>query len=88
MCGMADVMFFVLGVVPLVLVPLGFARAVVRARRRRLGGGVLGPFQEMWDPGAARTELEVRVQSELRAPAPLPDDPPLPGHRTRRGRGA
>ncbi len=30
-----------------------FGWAAVRARRRGLGGSFVGPFQEMFDPGAA-----------------------------------
>ncbi|WP_253814859.1 hypothetical protein [Nocardia amikacinitolerans] len=66
---------FLLSVVPVVLVPLGFAWAVTRARRRGLGGSVVGPFQEMWDPGAVRTRVEIEVRAEQKAPAPSPGDP-------------
>jgi hypothetical protein len=41
---------------------------------RRGGGDVLGPFDELWHPAAHRTRLEQRERSEVRAPAPSPDD--------------
>ncbi|WP_067845702.1 hypothetical protein [Nocardia lijiangensis] len=74
---MNGVVLFLLSVVPLVLVPLGFAWAVTRARRRGLGGSIVGPFQEMWDPGGARTRIDIEIQSEQEAPAPSPGDPPF-----------
>ncbi|MFB7719479.1 hypothetical protein [Nocardia sp. NPDC056100] len=64
---------------PIVLFAGAFALIVMRARRLRLGGGsVLGPFQEMWDPGGRRTQIDIEVQAEQAAPAPAPDDPLLP----------
>ncbi|MFB8003894.1 hypothetical protein [Nocardia sp. NPDC056000] len=55
---------------------------MMRARRLRLGGGsVVGPFQEMWDPGARRTQIQVEVRAVQAAPAPSPDDPLIP-HRS------
>ncbi|MFR9752382.1 hypothetical protein ACL02S_15290 [Nocardia sp. 004] len=68
-------LLFVMSVVPVILIPAGFAWAVTRARRRGLGGSVVGPFQEMWDPGAARTRVEIEVRAEQKAPAPSPGDP-------------
>ncbi|WP_431954311.1 hypothetical protein [Nocardia lijiangensis] len=73
---MDGVVLFLLSVVPIVLVPLGFAWAVTRARRRGLGGSIVGPFQEMWDPGGARSRIEIEIQAEQEAPAPSPGDPP------------
>jgi hypothetical protein len=42
--------------------------------RRRGGGDVLGPFDELWHPAAHRTRIERQEQSERRAPTPSPDD--------------
>ncbi|WP_433733320.1 hypothetical protein ACQP0C_13825 [Nocardia sp. CA-129566] len=78
-------LLFLISVTPLILVPVGIAWAANRARRRGLGGSVVGPFQEMWDPGALRTEIEIQVQAERKAPTPSPDDPLLPGQRNGRG---
>lgn len=66
--------------VAVVAVPLALLAAIaalaVRARRRGTGSGVLSVFEEMWDPAARRTGVEVVAQQELAAPAPLPGDPP------------
>jgi len=64
-----------------VVVPAVSAWLGLRARRRGIGGSVLAPFEEIWDPVAHRTHIEVQVQAEQRAPSPAPGDPPS----TRRG---
>ncbi|MEU2253802.1 hypothetical protein [Nocardia xishanensis] len=70
-------LLFVISVGPIVLITGGFAWATTRARRRGIGGvSVIGPFQDMWDPGAARTQIEIEIQAEQTAPAPSPGDPP------------
>ncbi|WP_430332651.1 hypothetical protein [Rhodococcus sp. ACT016] len=50
---------------PLVL----FGWAAVRAKRRGLGGSFVGPFQEMFDPGAARAQIVIEERAELPDPA-------------------
>jgi hypothetical protein len=35
---------------------------------------VLAPLEEVWDPVAHRTAVEVQVQAEQEAPAPSPGD--------------
>jgi hypothetical protein len=45
-----------------------------RIRRRGIGGGLMGPFDEMYNPGAQRARLEIEVQQEQAAPRPSPDD--------------
>ena len=42
--------------------------------RRRGGGDVLGPFDELWHPAAHRTRIEHQEQAERRVPAPSPDE--------------
>ncbi|MGV9611040.1 hypothetical protein [Nocardia xishanensis] len=72
-------LLFVISVGPIVLITGGFAWATTRARRRGIGGvSVIGPFQDMWDPGAARTqiEIEIEIQAEQAVPAPSPGDAP------------
>jgi len=54
----------------------GFAVLAVRARRRGTSGGLLGVFEQMWDPAAHQRGQEVIAQEERTAPAPLPGDPP------------
>jgi hypothetical protein len=39
-----------------------------------LGG--LARLEEVWDPVAHRTNIEIQVQAEMEAPAPSPDDRP------------
>lgn len=46
-----------------------FGWAAVRARRRGLGGSFVGPFQEMFDPGAARAQTVIEQIAELPDPA-------------------
>ncbi|MGW0049291.1 hypothetical protein [Nocardia cyriacigeorgica] len=77
-------LLFVVSVVPIALVPAGFAWAVTRARHRRLGRSFVGPFQETWDPGSRRTQVEIQVRAEQKAPLPSPGDPLSPGGRAGR----
>jgi hypothetical protein len=67
----------------LVAVPAGVFLLGRRARRRGIGGSVMSPFEEIWDPVAHRTQVEVQIQAEQAAPAPAPGDPPLDGRRRR-----
>ncbi|MEC3956931.1 hypothetical protein VMT65_28100 [Nocardia sp. CDC153] len=46
---------------------LGWAAA--RAKRRGLGGAFVGPFQEMFDPGAARAQIVIEQRAELPDPS-------------------
>jgi hypothetical protein len=64
------------GLAVLVGVPAGFLLLGRRARQRGIGGSVLAPLEEIWDPVAHRTNIEVQVQAEAEAPAPSPDDRP------------
>lgn len=43
--------------------------AAVRAKHRGLGGSFVGPFQEMFDPGAARAQVVIAQMAELPDPA-------------------
>jgi hypothetical protein len=72
----ADAALAVAGTAVLVGVPLGYWLLGRRARRRRIGGSVLAPLEEIWDPVSHRTNIEVQVQAEQEAPAPSPDDRP------------
>jgi hypothetical protein len=77
--GMDEATLALAGVGALVGVPAGIAWLGRRARRRGIGGSVLSPFEEIWDPVAHRTQIEVQVQAEQAAPAPAPGDPPIVG---------
>jgi len=65
----------------LIGVPAGYWLLGRRARRRGIGGSVLAPFEEVWDPRAHRTTIEVQVLAEREAPAPAPGGRPDPGVR-------
>jgi hypothetical protein len=71
-----DAALAVAGTAVLVGVPLGYWLLGRRARRRRIGGSVLAPLEEIWDPVSHRTNIEVQVQANQEAPAPSPDDRP------------
>jgi hypothetical protein len=60
----------------LLLVPAGYAWLGRRARRRGIGGSLMAPLEEIWDPRAHRTHIEVQVLAERASPAPAPGDPP------------
>lgn len=81
---MDSVVAFGPAISPIVVVAGTFALLVTRARRRGLGGGMVGPWQEMWDPGALRAQVRTEVQAEQAAPDPAPDDPE---HLEARGHG-
>jgi hypothetical protein len=73
---MADVLYGLAALAVLALVPLGLLLLGRRARRRGLGHSVLAPLEEIWDPVAHRTNIEIQVQSQQEAPAPAPEEPP------------
>jgi hypothetical protein len=56
---------------------VGYAWLARRARRRGLGHSFMGPFEDMWDPAVARTEVVIQAQAEAGTPAPTPSDPRL-----------
>jgi hypothetical protein len=76
---MSDAALAVEVVAALVLILGGYVWLGRRARRRGIGGSVLAPFEEIWDPGAHRTNVEVAQFAEQRAPAQTPGDPPAEG---------
>jgi hypothetical protein len=49
-----------------------------RVRRRGVGGGIMGPFDEIYHPAAHRFRLEVEAHEERMVPMPSPGDPPKP----------
>jgi hypothetical protein len=59
-------------------IPAGYAWLGRRARRRGIGGSLLAPLEEVWDPGTHRTHVEVQVLAEREAPAPVPGGRPSP----------
>lgn len=45
-----------------------------RIRRRGIGGGLMGPIDEVYNPGAHRSRLEIQIQDQRMVPAPSPGD--------------
>lgn len=58
------------------LIMIGLPWLAARVRRRGTGGGMLGPFEEIWHPAGHRARLEVEVQEQRPVTAPAPGDPP------------
>ena len=73
---MGDVVLGLGALAALVLVPAGYAWIGARARRLGVGSVVLAPLQEIWDPIAHNTQVQVQAAAERTAPAPAPGDPP------------
>ncbi|MEV0004075.1 hypothetical protein AB0H28_17550 [Micromonospora sp. NPDC050980] len=46
-----------------------------RVRRRGVGDNVMGPFEEIWHPGAHRFRAEIKVYEERVVPLPPAADP-------------
>ncbi len=51
-----------------------YAWLASRIRRRGIGGGLMGPLDEVYHPGAHRARRDVVVQEQRMAPSPSPDD--------------
>ena len=74
---MSEVVLLVAILAALLFVPVGFALLGRRARRRGIGGSLLAPLEEIFDPRAHAVHVEVQQQAEGRGPVPAPGDPPL-----------
>ena len=57
-------------------VMVGLALLTKRARGRRVGSSVAGPFEEIWHPAAHRARIDIEVQDERKIATPAPGDPP------------
>ncbi|WP_405182845.1 hypothetical protein OG225_18495 [Nocardia sp. NBC_01377] len=72
-----DLLLLIVTIGPLAL----FGWAALRAKHRGLGGSFVGPFQEMFDPGATRAQIVIEEIAELPDPAesgdPCNDDDAL-----------
>ncbi|MFI9813783.1 hypothetical protein [Saccharothrix variisporea] len=55
-----------------------FAWYAKRARRTGTGQSLMTPFEEIWDPIAHRTTIEIQVESQRSPETPSPGDPPAP----------
>ncbi|MEU4313372.1 hypothetical protein [Nocardia sp. NPDC024068] len=78
-----DLLLLIVTIGPLVL----FGWAAIRAKHHGLGGSFAGPFQEMFDPGAARAQIVIEEIAELPDPADSgdPDDDDAPNKAVYRG---
>ncbi|MFC3504866.1 hypothetical protein ACFOOK_28405 [Micromonospora krabiensis] len=71
---MFDVLLFLMVVGCVAAIAGGLGWLGSRARRRGVGGEVMGPFEEMWHPAAHRYRAEVRQHEQHEAPRPSADD--------------
>ncbi|MFF0144043.1 hypothetical protein ATK36_4229 [Amycolatopsis sulphurea] len=55
----------------------GFAWYAVRARRTGSGQSLLAPIEEIWDPIAHKTNIEIQIEAERQPETPAPGDPPV-----------
>jgi hypothetical protein len=46
----------------------------IRVRRRGIGGGLMGPLDEIYNPSAHQARLDLRTHEERMVPLPSPDD--------------
>ncbi|MFD8500620.1 hypothetical protein [Amycolatopsis sp. NPDC059657] len=53
-----------------------FAWYAVRARRAGSGQSLMGPFEEIWDPIAHKTNIEIQIEAQRSPETPSPGDPP------------
>ena len=60
-------------IVVLAVLLTGLMRFAVWARRKGIGGGLMGPIDEMWHPSADRFRKEIAVH-EQRVLPPRPGD--------------
>ncbi|WP_414939136.1 hypothetical protein [Amycolatopsis sp. cmx-11-51] len=54
----------------------GFAWYAARARSRGVGGSLLAPIEEIWDPISHKTNIEIQIEAERSPETPSPGDPP------------
>ncbi len=48
--------------------------AAARSRRRGIGASMMGPFDQLFRPTAAESQLEIRIQQEHKKPIGSPED--------------
>ncbi|SEQ98482.1 hypothetical protein [Lentzea albida] len=71
-------MDLLLGVAAFLSLPLtlaGFTWYALRARRTGSGQSLMAPFEEIWDPVAHRTNVEVHAEAQRSPETPAPGDP-------------
>ena len=77
---MNDIVIFSAVFAGLALVVVGLAWLANRARRRNVGGSVLGAVDEVFHPAAYQPRIEIQVQAERKAPPTGLGDLPFPRH--------
>jgi hypothetical protein len=75
----ADVTLLLLLVALFVGIPAGFLWLARRGRQRRIPGSVLSTFDEVFNPAANNSSIEVQLHVERGTPAPG-DSPTTRGH--------
>ena len=45
-----------------------------RVRRRGIGGGLMGPVDELWRPDTHRLRQEIEMHEQRTLPVPAPED--------------
>lgn len=75
---MTDVLGLLMVVAGFTAVLGGFVWLAARIRHRGLGGAVMGPIDEVYNPAAHRARLDVEIQHERPSPSPSADDQPMP----------
>jgi len=70
----SDLVGFVLFIGTSAVLLGGFAWLGSRVRHSGVGGGLMGPIDEMYNPGAHRSRLEIQVQEQRMAPMASPED--------------
>jgi hypothetical protein len=71
----ADLLVILAVLVAFGAVMIGLALLTRRARGRRIGSSVAGPFEEIWHPAAHRARIDIEVQDERKIGTPSPGDP-------------
>lgn len=72
---MIEAMFLVWGLA-LVLAP--FVWLARKVRRSGVGAQVMGPIDEVYNPGAFRSRHELQISEQRTVPRPSADDKPSP----------
>jgi hypothetical protein len=53
----------------------GFVLLAARMRRRGLGGALMGPIDELYNPSAHQFRHEIQIHEQRMVPMPSPDEP-------------
>lgn len=76
LAGVAEILALLIVVGGFAAVLGGFVWLAARIRRRGLGGAVMGPIDEVYNPGAHRARYDIQVQHERAQPSPAAGDGP------------